>query len=90
MSLSHIHSLVCPICATPFILTERVLKCANGHTFDIARKGYVNLLLKKAAGDTREMLLARQNIFAQGHFLVLSDAVNETCVCLAFRRPEQV
>jgi hypothetical protein len=36
------------------------------------------------------MLLARQNIFAQGHFLVLSDAVNETCVCLAFRRPEQV
>ena len=53
------------------------LKCANAHSFDIAREGYVNLLLKKFPGDTREMLLARRNFLERGYYLPISDKINE-------------
>lgn len=77
MSLQHFQYLVCPICATHFISTGRVLTCMNAHTFDMAKAGYVNFLQKKAAGDTKEMVLARHNFFAQGHYHPISNAVNE-------------
>jgi SAM-dependent methyltransferase len=77
MSLLHVQHLVCPICAMPLVSTGRVLTCMNAHAFDVAREGYVNFLRKKAFGDTKEMVLARRNVFAQGHYLPLSDAVNE-------------
>ncbi len=77
MSLPHLQHLVCPICATHLVSTGHVLTCMNAHTFDIAREGYVNFLRKKLPGDTKEMLLARRNFLAQGHYLPISDALNE-------------
>lgn len=77
MPLLQLPYLVCPICAMPFIHTGHIFTCRNAHTFDLSREGYVNFLRKKASGDTKEMMLARRNIFAQGHYLPLSNAINE-------------
>jgi 23S rRNA (guanine745-N1)-methyltransferase len=46
--------------------------CSQGHNFDTAKEGYVNLLTGRqksgVKGDTRAMLLARQRFFAAGHY----------------------
>lgn len=34
----------CPLCAQPLAEEGNCLRCAAGHSFDIARQGYVNLL----------------------------------------------
>ena len=71
--------LACPICAQSFTLSEsgNALQCANMHTFDIAREHYSNLLLKKAPGDTKEMLQARRQFLERGHYAPLSNQINE-------------
>lgn len=37
----------CPLCAGAFSLVQRSLVCGAGHSFDLARSGYVNLLRGK-------------------------------------------
>ncbi len=69
--------LACPVCHTGLRLVEGALVCANSHSFDIARDGYVNLLLQKRTGDAKEMLRARRNFLERGFYAPLSDAVNE-------------
>ena len=59
---------------------DRSLVCDSGHAFDIAREGYVNLLLasqsrSKTPGYTREMLLARRRLFDAGFFEPLIQAL---------------
>jgi len=39
----HIDFLRCPLCTEIFEFESYSLKCKNGHTYDISRKGYVNL-----------------------------------------------
>lgn len=72
-----IHVLTCPVCQTHFSQVGKSLKCANGHTFDIAKEGYVNLQLSKLTGDTKEMLLARRDFLDREHYQPLSDSINE-------------
>lgn len=69
--------LLCPVCASILRLEARALICANGHNFDLAKEGYVNLLLKKQLGDSKEMLVARRDFFAQGLYRPLADTVAE-------------
>ncbi len=55
------------------------MRCSMGHSFDLAREGYVYLLRKPLsgiAGDTKEMLLARRSFFERGHYQPLSDTLN--------------
>ncbi len=55
-----------------------VVRCPAGHSFDIAREGYVTLLGgggAKVTGDTGEMLAARANFLGAGHYLPIADAV---------------
>ena len=47
----------------------------------MAREGYVNLLLKKPLGDTREMVRARRDFLECGHYRPLSDTLNELVSC---------
>lgn len=68
--------LTCPICTAHLHKLGRVYQCANNHSFDIAREGYVNLLMGKPLGDAREMLLARRRFLEQGFYDPLSDAIN--------------
>ncbi len=76
------HSLICPICKAPLQQIDRVLKCAQSHTFDMAREGYVNLLpsrkkLSATVGDNPEMLQARRRFLEAGHYAKLSEILNQ-------------
>ncbi|TQS46735.1 putative RNA methyltransferase [Cryptosporangium phraense] len=79
-----VSSLRCPHCDTaadvPVALTDdgRVLRCAAGHTFDVARQGYVSLLTGQAPavpGDTAAMVAARESFLGGGHFAPIAQAV---------------
>lgn len=57
---------------------DRSLRCANRHSFDIARQGYISLLTgasTKMTGDTAAMLDARAAFQAGGHFAPIAAAV---------------
>jgi 23S rRNA (guanine745-N1)-methyltransferase len=74
--------LICPVCGAGLAEADGALKCPLAHSFDIAREGYVNLLLMgrkrpKVLGDTREMLRARRDFLGRGLYEPLSDAINE-------------
>lgn len=59
-----------------------MLRCAAGHSFDIARQGYVSLLAARStphAGDTVEMVAAREEFLAAGHYAPIAEAVAGLC-----------
>jgi 23S rRNA (guanine745-N1)-methyltransferase len=54
--------------------------CANGHSFDVARQGYVSLLTGDpgpGSGDTAAMVAARKGFLEAGHLEPLSEALRE-------------
>ncbi|MEM0910747.1 MAG: putative RNA methyltransferase [Pseudomonadota bacterium] len=70
----------CPNCQLPLNEHEKYWRCANGHTFDIAKEGYVNLLLSsqkrsKDPGDNKAMINARRTFLEKGHYNPLVDTV---------------
>ena len=72
--------LSCPVCKLPFEKIGRQYKCENNHSFDCAKEGYVNLLLahqksSKDPGDSKEMMVARQQFLSHGYYEKLSDAI---------------
>ncbi|MET7332733.1 putative RNA methyltransferase [Nonomuraea sp. NPDC005650] len=73
--------LACPVCRAVLRLDVGVLRCAQGHTFDVAKQGYVSLLVgNKPPGtaDSPEMVAARARFLDAGHYSPLHDAVAET------------
>ena len=72
--------LACPVCRASVEIDERTVLCHRGHSFDIARQGYVSLLAgaaSKFTGDTAEMIAARSTFLAAGHFDQISAAVGD-------------
>ena len=70
--------LVCPHCGADLGLAGRAVSCQNGHSYDVARQGYVNLLpgdARTATADTAAMVAAREAFFAAEHFAPLVRAV---------------
>jgi len=70
--------LLCPVCRDPLVVRDRVVRCATGHSFDIARQGYVNLLPGGASAgtaDTAAMVAERASFLAAGHFEPIVSAV---------------
>ncbi|WP_305094394.1 methyltransferase domain-containing protein [Prescottella sp. R16] len=76
--------LACPQCGDGLDLdsgadgTARTLVCGRGHSFDVARQGYVTLLTgaaTKFTGDSPDMIAARVAFLDSGHFAPLMDAV---------------
>jgi 23S rRNA (guanine745-N1)-methyltransferase len=67
-------ALRCPICRHPFTEQDRTLRCTSGHSFDLAKQGYVNLL-GSGAGDSKEMVAARAEFLAAGHYAPLARLV---------------
>jgi 23S rRNA (guanine745-N1)-methyltransferase len=66
-------TVVCPVrrCGQELHWGERSCTCPAGHAFDIARSGYVNLLLPqdkqaKKPGDTKAMVGARRRLLDAG------------------------
>jgi 23S rRNA (guanine745-N1)-methyltransferase len=72
--------LRCPVCDAPLIRSENALHCPIGHSFDIARQGYVNLGTGRPAhsGDTAEMVAARGEFLDAGHYRFISTALAAT------------
>jgi 23S rRNA (guanine745-N1)-methyltransferase len=74
--------LACTVrgCGRPLARRDRTLACPSGHTYDVARTGYVNLLQPQDrrslhAGDSREAVEARARLAAAGVGRALIDAV---------------
>ncbi len=73
--------LTCPICRETLTREQNALRCSRGHSYDIARGGYVNLLLvnqkgSPSPGDSKEMLVSRRAFLERGHYALLSDRIN--------------
>jgi 23S rRNA (guanine745-N1)-methyltransferase len=74
--------LLCPVrdCRAPLERVERAYRCGNGHSFDLARSGYLNLLQpqdrrSKTPGDSVEAAAARRRFLDAGHARPLVEAV---------------
>ena len=66
-------SLLCPLCGAVLEREDHSMLCPQGHRFDIARQGYVNLLpvqnkRSKNPGDTKEQVLARRAFLEAGFY----------------------
>ena len=75
-------SLRCPLDHLPLLRRDNVLKCEQGHSFDVARQGYVNLLAasekrSKDPGDSKEMVRARRDFLDAGHYQPIADTLIE-------------
>ena len=74
--------LSCPVraCGTPLAREERRLACPRGHSFDLARGGYANLLQPQARrsrtpGDGPEAVAARERLADAGFDRALVEAI---------------
>ncbi len=80
--------LQCPLCHGGLIEADagsgRALRCATGHSFDIAKQGYANLGYPPPAhsGDTAEMVTARAEFQAAGHYRFIADSVADAAKLL--------
>ena len=75
----------CPLCAQPLRREEKRYVCPQGHSFDIARQGYVNLLTVQQKhsldpGDTRQQVLSRRAFLASGFYAPISEALNQAAL----------
>ncbi len=71
--------LACPHCGEPLAPADRAWACTSGHSFDVARQGYLNLSggPEPANADTAAMLEARARVQASGLFGFLSRALDD-------------
>jgi 23S rRNA (guanine745-N1)-methyltransferase len=68
--------LLCPVCRAALSPDGGALRCPAGHSFDIARQGYVNLGAGGAgSADTAAMVADRVDFLATGHYGPLADVV---------------
>lgn len=75
--------LICPICGSALDRIDREYCCANRHSFDIARQGYVNLLTVQQKrslhpGDTREQVVSRRAFLDAGFYEPIARTLCET------------
>lgn len=84
----------CPKCDRPLSFTQndqsRFYRCAEGHTYDVAKEGYVNLHLveqkkSKNPGDDKDMMKSRQSFLSKGYYQVLVEALTAQIKKLATR-----
>jgi len=74
--------VLCPICGKPLTQGQARWFCGKGHSFDVARQGYVNLLPvsqkhSKRPGDTREQVAARREFLDSGVYLPVAETLRE-------------
>lgn len=84
-------ALRCPVCRDPLRAAGPALRCDRGHSLDVARQGYVNLLPSAAgnagSADSASMVAARADFLAAGYYDELAAAV---CARAADQAPELV
>ena len=85
--------LLCPVrgCHMALVREERRLLCPRGHSFDVARSGYINLLQpqqrrSKQPGDTAAAVAGRRRLHDRGVTGPLLDAIAGILVTSAAMR----
>ena len=78
-------NLTCPVCGGALERLDRTLKCSSGHSYDLAKQNYVNLLMRnqssaKRHGDDKLMVAARQEFLDAGYYAPLRDALRTLAV----------
>lgn len=73
--------LICPLCRAMLSRDDRRWCCPDGHSFDIAKEGYLHLLpvqkkKSRAPGDDKQMVSSRSRFLNNGHYQRVSDAIN--------------
>ena len=79
---------ICPVCKTELSCDAKSYRCENGHCFDIAKKGYVNLLMSQSSsqhGDSKDMIASRAEFLNRGFYDRLSA---EICNCVTKYTPQ--
>ena len=84
--------LICPVCGEKLNKAVRNYVCPNRHSFDIARQGYVNLLVVNQKhslnpGDTREQVLSRRAFLEAGYYRPILNTLTETAKELGITGP---
>lgn len=84
-SSCHMFQWKCPSSGSPLTRLESCWRSAHNQTFDIAKEGYVNLLLvqhknSKAPGDSKPMVNARRMFLESGGYAPLVQAIRDTLV----------
>lgn len=74
--------LRCPVCGESITAGDKVWRCAQGHCFDVARQGYVNLLPVQQKhslhpGDTPDQVHARRRFLSAGFYTPIAEAACE-------------
>lgn len=77
MGLNNAILLRCPVCGSAMFEKSRTLSCENGHAFDIAKEGYVNLLRSGKSGDRigddKVSARCRRDFLNKGYYTVLQE-----------------
>lgn len=78
--MTNIFSIItCPVCGEKLHRENRSLLCPAGHTFDVAKAGYVNMLppgkeKNSRTGDEKDMVRARVEFLDKGYYNPISSA----------------
>ena len=87
-----IEYLICPKCGSGLTMGDGVVSCGHGHSYDVARQGYVNLMpgtpKGSALGDTAAMVDARAEFLRRGHFSSLARSVSDEAARTAHDMPD--
>ena len=73
-------AFICPVCNFPLEKVGNCFRCEKNHSFDIAKSGYVNLLMsqknsQKRHGDDKLMIKARSEFLNAGFYKPLCDKI---------------
>lgn len=83
-------SLSCPLCRGGLVQAEKSYRCPSGHTFDLAKEGYLSLLHGRqkgeGRGDSKAMVLARDRVHRAGVF----DPLVSALAALRFETPPRI
>ncbi len=82
--------LSCPVCGLPLAVRDKCYACSAGHSYDIAKQGYVNLLLGKGGsvhGDNALMITARRRFLSKGYYTPLVSRLTHMLQKYATEKP---
>lgn len=86
---------VCPNCKKPLLRTGMCYLCESGHSFDVSKDGYVNLVLpsqkgSKLPGDNPEMVAARREFLDMGYFNPLAQELSGLVAPMLLKSGENI